>query len=94
MVPHNGDKVKDRVTGYEGIVIGVTHWLNGCIRIGIQGVGKMDELPKDAFWADSNQVEVLEAGVIKPGRLYTDEPPGGPALDPRKPMDPKKPFQV
>jgi hypothetical protein len=28
-----GDKVKDRITGLEGIAIGVTTWLYGCRRV-------------------------------------------------------------
>ncbi len=31
-----GDRVKDKVTGYTGIVTGITTWLNGCARMGIQ----------------------------------------------------------
>ena len=31
-----GHEVKDRVTGFQGIVVSVTHFLNGCIRMGVQ----------------------------------------------------------
>ena len=31
-----GDRAKDRISGFEGIVIGIGQWLHGCRRISIQ----------------------------------------------------------
>ncbi len=32
-----GDRVKDSVTGYEGVVHTIAYWLHGCIRYGVIG---------------------------------------------------------
>lgn len=31
-----GQVVRDRITGYSGVVIGRTDWLYGCVRYGVQ----------------------------------------------------------
>ena len=55
-----GDKVRDKVSGFEGIVTARTEWLNGCIRWSISPrVGEDGKLPDDS-WFDEQQVEVLE----------------------------------
>lgn len=40
-----GDKIRDRVTGYEGIATVRSDWMNGCTLISIQGKGKEGEIP-------------------------------------------------
>ena len=34
-----GSKVKDRITGFTGIAVHRTMWINGCARIGVQPIG-------------------------------------------------------
>ena len=43
-----GSKVKDSITGFEGVAVGRTEFLYGCIRIGIEGVAK----PGEILWFD------------------------------------------
>ena len=31
-----GKRVKDTITGFEGIVVGRTEWLYGCVRVSVQ----------------------------------------------------------
>lgn len=33
---HNGQVVRDTVTGYEGMIVATTLWLNGCYRYVVQ----------------------------------------------------------
>lgn len=55
-----GDKVRDKVSGFEGIATARTEWLNGCLRWGISPrVGEDGKLPED-IWVDDQQIEVLE----------------------------------
>ena len=70
-----GDKVKDRVTGFTGIVTGRTTFLHGCVRICITS----DKLPKDGkpldpIWIDEPQAVLVKAGVLAEG----DHTNGGP----------------
>lgn len=61
-----GDRVKDNVTGYEGICTSITKFLNGCRRIGIQGSGlDQNNLPVDAYVVDETTVDVLKSKVLK-----------------------------
>lgn len=63
-----GDKVKDSITGFSGIVIGKTVWLHGCTRITVQP----DKLDKDgkireAQTFDEPQLVVVKAKKAKEG---------------------------
>jgi hypothetical protein len=56
-----GTKVKDRVTGYAGIVIGRTEWLYGCRRYTVQTQEMKDGKPVDSMGFDEDALEVLDA---------------------------------
>lgn len=56
-----GQKVRDKLTGFEGTAVCRTVWLHGCVRIGIQPFGTDEKgSPKDCHSFDEPQVEVLE----------------------------------
>jgi len=57
-----GVQAKDKVTGFEGIVIGKSSWLTGCDTYGIAPPAKDGEV-KDARWFDEGRVVVLGPGV-------------------------------
>lgn len=60
-----GDRAKDRISGFKGIVGGVTEWLYGADRIIIQPEGMEDGLPVENRCFDREQVVLLKANVIK-----------------------------
>ena len=74
-----GDRAKDTVTGYAGIVVAKTYWLNGCVRVSIQSESLKDGKPTDAESLDDEQVEVIKGGAhpVKPPR-------NGPMPDPKR----------
>lgn len=53
-----GDKVKDKLTGFEGIVMGRTEYLNGCVSIGILPIELKDGKPQDWVWIDEQRVDI------------------------------------
>ncbi len=55
------DKVKDTISGYTGIVIGVTQWLYGCRRLTVQAQGLHDGKPIETQCIDEQQLEVIDA---------------------------------
>jgi hypothetical protein len=59
-----GDKVRDVVSGWEGIATGRYEYLNGCIRWQVDGTDK-DGKP-DGYVFDDQQVEVVERRVVMP----------------------------
>lgn len=65
MSVENGDKVLDKISGFEGIVTGTTIYLNGCVRFIIQPKIDKDGKMPGPEWIDEEQLEVLEKGAFK-----------------------------
>ncbi len=81
-----GDKVKDKITGFTGVVSGISTWLNGCVRMGVQGTALKNGLPTVIEWIDEAQLKLVKAGVIRavaPG-------PQGPRRDAQRMKDPTR----
>ena len=70
-----GDQVKDQVTGFKGIVMAQTHYINGCIRYSVQpSMGKdLEKLP-DQYYFDEAQLVLVKAASVK----VKEAPTGGP----------------
>lgn len=79
-----GDRVRDRITGFEGIVIGITEWLYQCRRPYVQPTGLHDGKPLEAQSFDEDQLEVVEAGAFAPSShvASTARETGGPRPEP------------
>uniref|UniRef100_A0A6M3LJL1 Uncharacterized protein n=1 Tax=viral metagenome TaxID=1070528 RepID=A0A6M3LJL1_9ZZZZ len=67
-----GQKVKDRISGFAGIVRAINIWDNGCVKIAAQGLMKDGKIP-DCEWIDAQQLEILEDAKRKKVK-----PSGGP----------------
>lgn len=82
-----GDEVKDNVTGFTGICVARTQWLNGCIRVVLQS-SKLDKegKPMDGHTFDEPQCTVIEAHKVS--AIPTTAPTatrGGPKPMPTRP---------
>lgn len=74
-----GQRLRDRVSEVEGIVIGRIEYLNGCTQYALKPKKLKDGKVLDAEWIDSQQVELVDEGIdIKPKRTG-----GSSALAPR-----------
>jgi hypothetical protein len=69
-----GDEVKDNVTGFKGVVIGITQFLNGCARVGVQAAAAKDGTIKPPEWFDVPQMTVVKAAKVKAGPRNTGGP--------------------
>ena len=76
-----GKVVRDKVTGYQGIVTGRTTWLNGCARVIVQSQKLHEGKPVDSQWFDQPQVEIVDVKGLKRQSVKT----GGPKPDPSGP---------
>ena len=74
-----GDLVRDTITGFEGIAVAKTDWLNGCSRFSLQSTGLHEGKVLDAECFDEMQLELVGSKGHKP-----DESTGGPRPDPAK----------
>lgn len=69
-----GDKVKDTVTGHTGIAVGITEYLNGCLRVGVQSKVKKDGVVPDTYYFDEPQLVVVKKKQVKKGPADTGGP--------------------
>ena len=74
-----GQEVKDRVTGFKGIAIGRTHYLQGCDRVLVQPkVGKDEVTIPDATSFDEPDLVFVGPGIFPDLKPKSTKPPGGP----------------
>lgn len=76
-----GDLVKDRITGFKGVAVGVTTWLFGCSRVIVQPQG----LTKDGKTFESQSFDEPQLEIVKKAK-QKDKPEnhktGGPRSEP------------
>ena len=78
-----GDRVKDRITGFRGIVVCRTEWLNYCNRYTVQPEVLKDGKPVESIAFDEGDLVVVKkdvfagkaAGAEKTIKRYTGGPP-------------------
>ena len=82
-----GDRGKDRVTGYQGIVVGRTTFLSSYPRVCLQSEKLLpDGQPTESQWFDEPQVELIKARVAP----VTPTATGGPLpYTPQRSADPR-----
>ena len=74
-----GDRAKDMISGFVGIVTGETNWLYGCRRLGVQAEKPTkDGSLRDIQWFDEGQLRLIRASVIKPFQAEAEMSAGGP----------------
>ena len=69
-----GDRVKDKISGLKGIVVGISNYLYGCRRISIQPEESKDGNPAEWFTIDEPQVDVVEKAAINGRETPTHGP--------------------
>lgn len=60
-----GDRVRDVVSGFEGIVTGYTTWLTGCDSVHVTGKHMEGRADAPTATFDVTRAEVLQAGEVK-----------------------------
>ena len=76
-----GQRVRDKITGFTGIVVNVSKWNNGCINVGIKPEVLKDGKPQEVEFIDIQELEIVEKNVHPaPSRLA-----GGPKPNQKSP---------
>lgn len=70
-----GRKVKDVITGFEGVVGGRAQYLTGCNQYLVQPKGKKDTYPTSA-WVDEGRLRVVGKKKITMDDVKADEGDG------------------
>lgn len=57
---------RDKITGFEGIIIGVAYYLFGCAQYGLapQTFNKESGKRADTEWFDEGRIEIIAEGII------------------------------
>lgn len=71
-----GIKAKDKLTGFEGILIGRADHITGCNTYGIKGKLDKEGNPQEAVWFDEGMIKKIGKG-IKPNSVKSVDD-GGP----------------
>lgn len=84
-----GNKIRDLVSGLEGITTGRIEYLNGCVQYNIHPEAKDgDSKNEKVYYYDEQQCELVDAGIAdKVNPLQT--PPEKPERERERPADPK-----
>lgn len=81
-----GDLVRDKITGFTGIVECISEWLNNCRRITVKSQALKDGVPQDNHTFDAPQIVVLKKGYFD--NISEAEKTGGPEIKPARASDP------
>ncbi len=63
-----GSIAKCKITGFEGMIIYRSQWLNNCNVYGVKPTTLKDGLPIDSVQFDEPQLELIKKDVIPPSR--------------------------
>lgn len=87
-----GDAVKDLISGFQGVAVAKTEWLNGCIRWTLQPESmSKDGASKATETFDAQQLDVIKKHKVAsvPVNAPLSARPGGPRPSPKRATDPK-----
>lgn len=60
----NGDRVKEKITGFTGVITGTCFYLTGCNQYLITAESKDNKNPV-ALWYDEGRIELLNKAEVK-----------------------------
>ena len=72
-----GDLAKCKITGFEGVIVARTDWINGCVRMALQA----KTLDKDGKPLVPETFDVEQLELVKPEVHEKGEASGGPCDD-------------
>ncbi len=75
-----GNRVKDLVSGFEGIVTGEVTYMNGCQKWAIDGAYNKEKQHTEGVWTDKQQVVKIDDGIAD--QIAPPKPGGGPMRTP------------
>lgn len=85
-----GDEVRDRMTGFSGIVVGIHTWLYGCRRVSVQPKKLHEGKIVDPQVFDEPQVEVMKKQNFLKTAPAPAGDPGGPHNEPPQRAIPRR----
>jgi len=84
-----GQKAKDKISGFVGIIVARIEFLNGCIRYSLAPQKLKDEKPIDSEYFDEEQII---AKPLEKAKTEKRKAPGGPYKKPNDGLNVKVTF--
>jgi hypothetical protein len=86
-----GDRAKDRISGFEGVVTARTEWLTGVVRYGLEPEALRDGKPGEIQWFDEGRLtEPSQKSTVGFQELPAVPARGGPTPNPSRQKDPMR----
>ena len=82
-LPEKGDRVRDKVTGFTGIITTHASHLAGCDRMWVTPSVDRDGKLVEGQWFDIDMLEIVEPNALESVK-YTRSAPGGVDLPPSR----------
>ena len=79
------EEVRDRVTGFRGVITGRTEWAYGCIRYSVQPKGLKNGRPVEAMGFDEASLALVTPSRKARKRRKAPRKKGGPHAEPTRP---------
>ena len=76
-----GDKVKDKISGMQGIATGRCHYLTGCTQFLVTPQETKDHKNVSSSWFDETRLFIVEVEAIAAETVSDEERPAGPQQD-------------
>jgi hypothetical protein len=74
-----GDRVKDKISGFEGVATGIADYISGCRQIAVSPKVSADNKLEDGRWFDDDRLDVMEKQAVT---LKDRKRDGGPQSNP------------
>lgn len=69
----NGDKVKEKISGFQGIITGCVSYLTGCNQYLVTAKSKDKNSDSERVWFDEGRLHLLKKQAFKPSDVEADE---------------------
>lgn len=88
-----GDRARDRITGFAGIITGRCEYLTGCDQVLINPGKLRDDKVVEGAWFDVSRVELTGEAAFTLDAAAVAEAPGGPQDDAPGRQEPRPPAR-
>ncbi len=63
--PNMGDKAKDQITGFEGVITGKAEYISGCSQVLLAPAVNKDGEFREGQWFDLQRIEVIRTKAVE-----------------------------
>lgn len=69
----NGDTVKEKITGFTGVITGTCFYITGCNQYLITGKPKDEYSQAEALWYDEGRIELVESESVTEDSVSSED---------------------